>query len=185
MNFNTHSKLEGTHAFLSPSKYHWLNYDEEKLASVWLSAQAKEKGTRLHAFAAEAIRLGIKLEKVDKTLNLFVNDAIGYQMSPEVVLYYSDFCYGSADAISFRRNLLRIHDLKTGDTPAKMDQLEIYAALFCLEYGMQPSKIKIELRIYQSNQVLVHRPDAKDISDIMVKIVEFSKFLDKILESEV
>lgn len=185
MNFNNHSKLKDSHAFLSPSKYHWLNYDADKLASVWFSAQAKEKGTRLHAFAAEAIALGQRLEKIDKTLNLFVNDAIGYQMTPEQILYYSDFCYGSADAISFRRNLLRIHDLKTGEVPAKMDQLEIYAALFCLEYRMSPAKIKIELRIYQNDQVLVHRPEAKDIIEIMDKIVEADKILAKLLESEV
>ena len=185
MNFNKHSNLEGRHAFLSPSKYHWLNYDEAKLASAWISAQAKEKGTRLHAFAAECIRLGERLEKCNRTLNLYVNDAIGYNMEPEQILYYSDFCFGSADAISFRRNLLRIHDLKTGDTPAKMDQLEIYAALFCLEYGIKPENIKIELRIYQNNQVLVHKPDGKDIREIMNKVIECDKILANILESEV
>lgn len=185
MNFNRHSNLEGRHAFLSPSKYHWLAYDEEKLCSTWISAQAKERGTRLHAFAAEAIKLGERLPKEDRTLNLYVNDGIGYNMTPEQILYYSDFCFGSADTISFRRNLLRIHDLKTGDTPASMNQLEIYAALFCLEYGMKPSKIRMELRIYQNNQVLVHKPEPDRIKEIMDKIVEADRILTKLTESEV
>lgn len=184
MIFNKHSNLEGKHAFLSPSKYHWLNYDDERLENAWISAQAKERGTRLHAFAAECIRLGEKLEKRDRTLNLYVNDAIGYSMEPEQILYYSDFCFGSADAISFRRNILRIHDLKTGDTPAKMEQLEIYAALFCLEYGVKPTNIRMELRIYQNNQVLVHKPEAKIILEIMDKIIESDRLIAKILESE-
>ena len=32
MIWNDHSKLEGKHAFLSASKYSWVNYDENKLA---------------------------------------------------------------------------------------------------------------------------------------------------------
>lgn len=185
MNFNKHSNLEGRHAFLSPSKYHWLTYDEQKLCATWISNQAKEKGTRLHAFAAECIRLGERLPKEKRTLNLYVNDGIGYQMEPEQILYYSDFCFGSADTISFRRNFLRIHDLKTGETPASMNQLEIYAALFCLEYGMKPSSIKMELRIYQNNQVLVHKPEAERIYDIMQTVIESDKILAKLKESEV
>ena len=60
MKFNDHSRLEGLHAFMGASKYHWINYDEDKLRSVYASAQASTMGTRLHAFAAEAISLGIK-----------------------------------------------------------------------------------------------------------------------------
>ena len=50
------------------------------------------------------------------------------KMTPEQILYYSDNCFGTADAILFRNNFLRIHDLKTGKIPAHMEQLEIYAS---------------------------------------------------------
>ena len=132
MNFNTHSDLEGMHAFLGASKYSWINYDEEKLAESYRNVLAKKKGTELHDFACRAIQLGIKLPKNNNTLNMYVNDAIGYKMVPEQVLYYSPNCFGTADTISFKKKLLRIHDLKTGVTKASMKQLEIYAALFFL-----------------------------------------------------
>ena len=112
MQWNDHSRLTGQHAFLGASKYHWLNYDAQRLADAYLSFQAKEKGTRLHAFAAECITLRQKLPKSKKTLNAYVNDAIGFRMIPEMVLYYSENCFGTADAISFNDDLLRIHDLK-------------------------------------------------------------------------
>lgn len=180
MNFNKHSALEGQHAFLSASKYYWLNYDEEKLADFYRKYQAASKGTILHAFAAQCITLGQKLPKTTKTLNMYVNDAIGFRMTPEQVLYFSDNCYGTADAISFRNGLLRIHDLKTGSTPAHMEQLEIYAALFCLEYHIKPEDILIELRLYQSNEVVVHTPTSEDITRIIDKIIEFDKLIDKL-----
>src|SRR5689334_11031588 len=123
MIFNAHSKLAGTHAFLSPSNYHWINYDEEKLVRTFTASMAARKGTELHAFAHDAIRLGIKLPNVKKTLNLYVNDAIGFKMVPEQILYYSDNCYGSPDSICFRRNTLRIHDLKNGVVVASEHQL--------------------------------------------------------------
>ena len=31
MIFNRHDELEGLHAFLSASNYHWINYSEEKV----------------------------------------------------------------------------------------------------------------------------------------------------------
>ena len=34
MIFNNHSNLEGQHAFLGASKYHWINYDETKVADA-------------------------------------------------------------------------------------------------------------------------------------------------------
>lgn len=183
MNFNTHSSLEGAHAFLGASKYAWLNYDDDKLDEVYLRTQAKIKGTRLHELAAQLIEMRIPLPKTAQTLNMYVNDAIGYRMTPEQVLYYSPHCFGTADAISFRKDLLRIHDLKTGFTPASMHQLEIYAALFCLEYGIKPMEIDKELRIYQMDEILIHKPEDEDILFIMDKIVYFSKRLDE-LESE-
>jgi hypothetical protein len=180
MNFNKHSGLEGQHAFLSASKYHWLNYDEEKLANAFLKYQAAQMGTRLHEFACEAIRLGQKLPKTQKTLNMYVNDAIGYKMDTEQPLVYSENCFGTADAISFKQDFLRIHDLKTGETPSSIHQLEIYAALFCLEYDVNPNNIKMELRLYQSDEVVVHEPPAEDILYIMDKIIRFDKEIDKI-----
>lgn len=185
MNFNDHSKLAGEHAFLSASKYHWLNYSEEKLADVYNSFLASMRGTELHDFAARCIRLGQKLPKTQKTLNMYVNDAISYKMTPEQTLFYSPNCYGTADAISFRNGMLRIHDLKTGTTPAHIEQLMIYAALFCLEYDMKPGKIDIELRIYQSDEILHHEPGAEELIPIMEKIVSFDKVIDHIKHREV
>lgn len=184
MNFKRHSDLEGQHAFLGASKYHWINYDEDKLASTYARHLATQKGTVLHDFAAQCIKLGQKLPSSKKTLNMYVNDAIGFKMIPEQVLYFSENCFGTADAISFRKNLLRIHDLKTGETPAHMEQLEIYVALFCLEYGYKPSDIDIELRLYQSDTVIYHNPTAEDIVPIIDKIITFDKVINKIKSEE-
>ena len=184
MNFNKHLNLEGQHAFLGASKYHWINYDESKVAESYSKFLAVQRGTELHAFAAQCIRLGQKLQKAHKTLNMYVNDAIGFKMTPEQILYYSENCFGTADAIAFRNGLLRIHDFKSGLIPAHMEQLEIYAALFCLEYNTKPSNIDIELRLYQNNEILYHNPTAEDIVPIMDKIITFDKIIDKIKEQE-
>ena len=184
MIFNEHSRLRNQHAFLSASQYHWLNYDEDKLLSSYNNALAKIRGTKLHDFARQAIELGVKLPKTKKTLNMYVNDAIGYRMIPEQVLYYSDNCFGTADAISFKNGLLRIHDLKTGITPASMAQLEVYAALFCLEYNCKPAEIDMELRIYQSDEVSVFEPEVDDILPIMDKIVYFDRLINEIKMEE-
>lgn len=184
MNFNKHSAQEGQHAFLGASKYHWINYDEDKLVTSYSNFLATKKGTELHEFAAQCIRLGQKLPSSKKTLNMYVNDAIGFKMIPEQILYYSENCFGTADAISFRKNLLRIHDLKTGEIPAHMEQLKIYAALFCLEYDIKPGDIDMELRIYQSNEALYHKPTADEIVPIMDKIITFDKIINKIKSEE-
>jgi len=184
MNFNKHSYLEGRHAFLGASKYHWINYDEEKVASSYLKFLATQRGTELHHFASQCIRLGQRLPKSNKTLNMYVNDAIGFRMTPEQPLIYSENCFGTADTIVFRKNLLRIHDLKTGETPTKMSQLEIYAALFCLEYDVKPSEIEIELRIYQLDDIVVHKATAEDIVPIMDKIITFDKIIENIKSEE-
>ena len=149
MVFNKHLNLEGQHAFLGASKYSWLNYDIDKLGDVYRSFLNVQRGTDLHALAKECIRLGVKLPKKKESLNQYVNDAIGYCMEPEQVLFYSYNCFGTCDAISFRDKFLRIHDLKTGTIPGKMEQLLIYDALFCLEYGIEPKDIGHSLRIYQ------------------------------------
>lgn len=185
MNFAKHSNLEGLHAPFSPSKSSWLRYDEEKALIVYRNMQAKEIGTRLHAWAKETIDLGIKQPRSKKTLYAYVNDAIGFKMSTEVVLYYSDYFFGTADAICFRNNFLRIHDLKTGKHEASMEQLEIYAALFCLEYRVKPNELDgCELRLYQSDEVICHVPDPKDILAIMNKIVQLNKALEQFNYSE-
>ena len=184
MNFNRHLNLEGQHAFLGASKYHWINYDEDKILESYSKFMATQRGTELHDFAARCIKLGQRLPKANKTLNMYVNDAIGFKMVPEQVLYYSDNCFGTADAVSFNNGILRIHDLKTGVTPAHMEQLEIYAALFCLEYNKRPAEIDIELRLYQSNEKMVHTPSSDDILPIMDKIITFDRIIAKIKAEE-
>jgi hypothetical protein len=170
MLFNKHYEFaEDDHAFLSPSKYHWVNYDVDKLTTTFANWEAAKRGTRFHAYAKEAILLGIKQARSEKSLNMFINDAIGYRMTPEQILVYSSNCFGTADAITFNKNLLRIHDLKTGFSKCSMIQLEIYAAIFCLEYEVNPRDIDIELRIYQNDEVLVHNPDSIDsLMDIII-----------------
>ena len=185
MIFNDHSRLEGQHAFLGASQYHWINYSEEKLAERYSNFLATLKGTELHEFAATCIKLKQKLPRSQKTLNMYVNDAIGYRMQPEQVLYYSDNCFGTADSISFKDNFLRIHDLKTGVTPASIKQLLIYAALFCLEYKIKPGSIQVELRIYQNDDVVIHQPTADEILPIIDKIITFDKRINKIKSEEV
>lgn len=177
MQFNDHSRLNLGHAFLSPSQSSWLNYDDEKLEQRYTTARAAQRGTELHAFAQEAIRLGIKLPNTKSELNMFVNDAIGFRMESEQTLFYSENCYGTADAICFKRNLLRIHDLKTGVHPAGMMQLLVYAALFCLEYGYKPFDINYELRIYQNGEVIKEQPAGEDVAHVMSKIVHADKQL--------
>lgn len=184
MNFAKHYNLQGEHALLGASKYHWINYSDDKIAELYFSERAKQEGTRLHELASECIKLGIKLEDKPKTLNMFVNDAIGYKMESEQVLYYSMHCFGTADAISFRNNKLQIHDLKTGRTPAHFEQLEIYAALFCLEYDIKPSDISMELRIYQHNKIATFIPETDDIVPIMDRIISADKIISKIYIEE-
>ena len=178
MIFTKHSNLEGLHAPFGASQSAWLRYDDEKILATYSNMKAKEMGTRLHAWAKETIDLGIKQPRSKKTIYAYVNDAIGYKMDTEVVLFYSPRFFGTADSICFRNGTLRIHDLKTGVTKVHMEQLMIYAALFCLEYKIKPSDIEIELRIYQSDEVLYHNPTAESISSIMDRIV----YLDKMLE---
>lgn len=184
MKFNNHKNLEGSHAFLGASKYHWINYDDEKLSATYRNYIATLRGTQLHEVAAQLIRLGIKQARSNKTFNAYVNDAIGFRMTPEQVLYYSENCFGTADAICFRNNKLRIHDLKTGVTPTHMEQLLIYAALFCLEYQVKPSEIDIELRIYQLDEIAIMNPTAEDIVPIMDKIITADKIINQIKQEE-
>ncbi len=183
MDFNSHSNLAGLHALLSPSDYHWINYSEEKLDRVFYTRQEARRGTEFHELAQRMIRMSVRLPDEPKTLNMYVNDAIGYKMTPEQTLFYSANCFGTADAIGYRRNCLRIYDLKMGVNPASMHQLEVYASLFCLEYGFKPSDIEMDLRIYQNNEVAILVPSPVDISLIMDKIKVFDRRI-KFLRSE-
>lgn len=175
MNFNRHSELQGHHALLSASSYSWTNYDVSKLEEWFARQMAKQEGAELHDLACILIRKRQKLPETLQTLNMYVNDAIGYRMTPEQVLMYSINCFGTADAISFRDGILRIHDLKTGVTRASFKQLHVYAALFCLEYDVKPGEIQIECRLYINDEVLVDIPEVIDIAQLMSTIVSHDR----------
>ena len=185
MNFVKHLNLEGLHAPFSPSQSSWLRYDDDKALEVYENKRAAQMGTRLHAWAKETIDLGIKQPRSNKTLYAYVNDAIGFKMDTEVVLFYSERFFGTADAISFRNNFLRIHDLKTGKVgkfDSHVEQLEIYAALFCLEYRIKPHEIKMELRVYKNDEVVTHNPEPEDILKIMNHIIHLDKLIAQVDE---
>ena len=213
MVFDKHLELEGLHAFMSPSQFHWINYTENKLAERYLKSQAVERGTKLHAYAHDAIELNRLQPKNHDTVNMFINDAIGYKMVSEQPLFYSWNCFGTADAISYKKNFLRIHDLKTGETEAHMEQLRVYAALFCLNYQnrvqelrrkgesdgdisrlfdvspkelhFDPEKMSgIELRIYQLGEVRVEEADPAEIRRLMDIIVSFDEVIRNVKAEE-
>lgn len=183
MIFNQRSGYNGKHAFLSPSSYHWLNYSDEKLAARYAASIAARKGTELHALAHSAIRLGVKLAQGNKALSTYVLDGIKYGMSCEQVLFYSDNCFGQADTISFSRRKLRVHDLKTGIVHTSVKQLEVYAALFCLEYAVDPYDIEVELRIYQRDEIRAYEPTPEAIAEIMETIIDFDKQINQMKEA--
>ena len=213
MEFDKHLELIGQHAFLSPSSYHWVNYSEEKLMERYSKKLAVERGTELHDYACTAIRLNRMQPRNKDTVNMYINDAIGFKMTPEQPLFYSYNCFGTADSISYNKNFLRIHDLKTGETEANMMQLRLYAALFCLNYQdrvrelqkkgfseidiaslfrvspkelhFSPEKMNgIELRIYQLGDVRVENPDPRDIQDLMDIIVSSDRIINNMKAEE-
>lgn len=206
MQFNRHYDLEGKHAILSASSWRWLNDDSEGLIKRICSQHATEIGTILHNVAYKHIKHRVKLHKYDKknvmlellssgipgfvvdninfdamfdNLMLYVNDCIGFKMEPEVVLCYSRNAFGTTDAIKYsdRDKFLRIHDYKSGSTRAHMEQLLIYAALFCLEYRKKPTEFEAELRIYQNDGVLCHNPAPEEIQAVIDIIIEHNKLL--------
>ena len=194
MEFRQHYNLEGLHAPFAASQSAWIRYDDEKAKEVYTRKKAAELGTRLHAWAKETIDLGIKQPRSKKTLYEYVNDAIGFKMSTEVVLFYSDRFFGTADAISFRKNpktnrdILRIHDLKTGvvgDPEKHFEQLKVYAALFCLEYKHKPHEIDISLGVYKKDEVAFCEPDPEEIVYIMNRIIHLDTLIRKIDNEEV
>ena len=171
--FNDHWKLAGKHSFMSPSSYHWINYDEDKIRDRFKTSMDAALGTRKHEFAKEAIEMGIKMADTGQTLNSYINDCIGYRMTPEVLLYFSENCFGTADAISFRMNpktrkmRLRIFDLKNGTTKASEKQLWVYIAIFCHEYEIDINEIEVDARIYQNDLVHEFEIDPMIIMDLI------------------
>lgn len=182
MHWNAHYGVEGKHAFLGASKYHWVNYDLEKMERIFENQFAAELGTRKHVWAAEAIRLGRRQVRNKETMNSYINDAIGFRMTPEVVLWYTDNCFGTADAIGFEKRILRVHDLKTGVHPGSPYQIEIYFALFCLEYKYNPYDIEMIGRIYQNDDILEFHGDPKRIREIMEKMKMFDRRIEEMKE---
>ena len=221
MLWNEHCKdvPKGAHAFLSPSQHSFLNYNREQLFNRYKAGYAATVGTILHAFAADRIKYKIKVTRYDrKEIELellrhgvpanvydmdmifenfknYVNDAIGFQLRPEQVLFYSKNCFGTADAISYTElkgdrdyiGELRIHDLKTGITSVSMKQLELYAALFHLEYGTKPGKTKTILSIYQSAidddgevfaDIITEEPEPEIIARHMDTIITMDRWID-------
>jgi hypothetical protein len=181
MMFNRHS-APTTHAFLSASKYHWLDYNDDKLLRMYVERMSAARGTQLHALAHDMIQMKVKAPDTPTTFNMYVNDCIGFRMTTELLLIYSEHSYGTADAISFRDKKLRISDLKNGVTPASMKQLRVYAALFCLEYHFRPFEIDIELRIYQNDDVELEHADPDDIMHVMDRIVYCDKLVREMRE---
>ncbi len=189
MRWFKHTNFEGMHSqHLSASKYHWLNYDDDKFDRMYATRKAAAIGTKKHELAAMCIDLGQPLRNDGTTLSLYVNHAIGFRMKAELPLVYSVNAFGTPDAICFREHkkkmMLRIHDLKTGLELTSWKQLECYAALFCLEYGENPFDINIELRIYQNDEFRVHIPDPGDIKAIMEKYKYFDKRVDTLREED-
>lgn len=137
-----------------------------------------EKYQELDNFAKPLLsNVGEIVDNVYDTIKDYINDGIGFKMLTEQPLVYDDNFFGTADTIIFRDGLLRIHDLKTGSIPAKMEQLLAYAALFCLEYKVKPGEIDAELRLYQSNEIIIHNPTVEDILPIMDVIIKNSKLI--------
>lgn len=184
--------LEGKHAFLGASKYHWMNYDLDKLKESYFNFRAAQKGTELHQLAYDLIKQEVKLPRSKRALNRYVNDVIdlrsdGFPMYMEQPLYYSPRCFGTSDAIGCTfgdvpnpESVLYIFDLKTGKIPTSFHQLEIYCALFCLNYKIKFEDIGYtEFRLYQGNEVITGNPDPLVIADIKDKIILFDNELEK------
>lgn len=187
MAFKRHSELENKHATLSASKYHWLRYTDERLFEYVDNLTAAMRGTKLHEFAKDAIKLKIKQRETNETVNLYINDCIGFRMEPEVTLvYHPVLAFGTADAISWRDRVLRIWDLKTGTSKASPDQLLVYAAFFCLEYGVKPYEVEeYDLRIYQNDDIAYYEVTPEEVAQTMSRIVDLCALLLKRMAEEV
>ena len=200
-------ETNNAHALFAPSQPSWLRYEnEDQIISRLKSYYAQAIGTLVHEKAKSCIERRKKLNKNSSILlelyllenkipeaiidiqdlypnfMLYVNDCISMKMLPEQKLAYSEYCFGTADAVSFKKNLLRINDLKTGKLQAKMDQLKSYAGLFCLQNDIKPSAIKTELRIYQFGEANLYSPSAEELQDVMDRIVVTSNIVENYLK---
>lgn len=195
MSWTKHSDWRGKHAIFSPSQPYWLKYDSEGIKKKCAVHYATEIGTAVHDLASWLIderqriseddhllvfkalrdvgipRSVINTENILHNLVPYVSDAVMYEMETEVPLVYSKFIFGTADAVSFKRKLLRIHDLKTGVGAPHREQLETYAALFCFENNQKPETLKYELRLYQNGEQDIWKPDPLTIRSIYDRII--------------
>ena len=211
MIFVKHSNWEGKHSILSPSKWQWLNDDEESLKRRIISSYMPTVGKIIHDYACDRITYGQKLQKTDKkdiifellrnevprfvvsgldmntifeNLYNYINDCIGFRMSPEVGLGISDYGFGHTDCIGFneKENLLRVFDLKTGKIPAHMEQLIVYCAYFCIEYHKKPYEFNSELRIYQNNEIIFHNPQPEEVAPVIDNIVSKNNYITRLFK---
>lgn len=175
MKFMPHPEIADRHAHLSPSKYSWIRYDDEKFERTYLSRLAAARGTAEHEYAAMAIKLGKRQPATKETLNMFVNDSIRWKLEPEVGFFANEIFFGHADAAGFRKNVFRVSDLKTGVTETSMDQCKCYVALFCIEYDMNPFDFAAEMRIYQNNEIREELAEPHEINIIIDRWKTFTK----------
>ena len=211
MIWNEHLEIKGRHSLFAPSNPSWMNYsmepeDEGVIFQRFCSQYAALIGTITHEFAEDHIKYNQRLKKQHSSELLiallkagipsividldyifpnvmnYVNDAISYRMDCEISLKYSEFCFGTADAICFRDikgKELRIHDLKTGKGATHLDQLLSYSALFFLEYGKlynaEPNNTSVVLRIYQGGDILEDMPEPDRIYAASKQIIALDK----------
>lgn len=210
MSWNRSLEETPKHAIFSPSSPWWLNDTDEEIVQRYCSSFASSIGTILHDMARKHIEHSVKLVKSDKkyirlslleasipesvitrlpdddifeTLMMYVNDCIGYRMIPEQKVEYSELFFGTCDAVRFeeREKLLRISDFKSGTSPAKMEQLICYDALYrlqhCQELRIRPEEIRSELRIYQCGEIRLCTPEPDEI----ISVMEFIKAKDNLI----
>lgn len=205
--FNKHPEIkDGEHAIFAPSKkYLSRGLTEEQIYNILYSMYAAQIGILIHELCSQLIeekqpirkdamrsmiyhtlyqaKIPIALiqpERYIDTVVPYVKDAIGYDLIPEQrIVYQYPIAWGTADAIKFNPTKceLRIHDLKTGKTPASLDQLIEYAAYFYLEYHIKPGDCKTILSIYQNGEVITGYPTASDILPIMDNAVALTKYV--------
>lgn len=117
---------------------------------------------------------------------LFICDSIGFRMASEQKLSVSNIIEGTADAVRFypKENLLRVSDLKTGSRPAKIEQVYIYAALYCYENRLDPLKTNFETRIYQNGEIYIEQPDGETIASTLKDILHLNEVIKKFERGE-
>lgn len=120
------------------------------------------------------------------SVKMFVCDSIGFRMESEQKLSVSKVIEGTADAVRFypKDNLLRISDLKTGSRPAKIEQVFIYAALYCYENRLDPLKTNFEARIYQNGEIYIEQPTGEEIKSLLNTILHINEVVSKFERGE-